>query len=231
MKNKYRNIFGSVYIVAAAAIGISSIALADSADTPNVMTKASCSSYGAIAASCNDCFDGGTSYSGRPRAKYFDVTFNNQKHDDLMSYRETGTKFNLTPLQSSISVGQSSNFNVKYSDETNWFKYDGKDVTIFFADKSILHSQMAGGIIITDVKIGANANIPAYLAESVITTQVYNWDKGKAEGSPVDYHSCVFVKPRWCGDNIVSDGEVCDEGSLNGHGKCNSTCSLSMTVQ
>jgi hypothetical protein len=43
----------------------------------------------------------------------------------------------------------------------------------------------------------------------------------------VDSKACVAFYARWCGDGIVSDGEVCDEGKMNGQPKhCSSDCKI-----
>lgn len=39
------------------------------------------------------------------------------------------------------------------------------------------------------------------------------------------HKECAFVSPRFCGDGLVTNGEMCDDGSQNGQaGKCNLSC-------
>ncbi len=45
------------------------------------------------------------------------------------------------------------------------------------------------------------------------------------------HRECAFITPRWCGDGIVSNGEVCDAGGANGQaGQCNSSCTGTVPV-
>jgi hypothetical protein len=96
-------------------------------------TEVACSTYGADALSCNQCFDGGTDYVGDATAKAFDDTFLNYASYDQLIYRETGMSTVLTPLQSSVTVGTSRDYGVAFAPSLLWLQQEGKDAHIFLS--------------------------------------------------------------------------------------------------
>lgn len=75
---------------------------------------------------------------------------------------------------------------------------------------------MNGGVLFTAVAPGANANKPALRYEYNTRVQQYDFVTSSTSGPLIDHKECAFVSPRWCGDGIISNGETCDEGSING---------------
>ena len=144
-----------------------------------------------------------------------------------MMYRQGGLSATYEPTQSQVQIGTSGGFGVNFLSSILWspITLGGPEAYIFDVGSRTPLAQMQGGILITDVSPGANPNIPGFKITYDTQVQTYDFDT-RVIGSPMNHRECSFVAPRWCGDGIISNGEVCDAGAANGTpGSCNATCS------
>ncbi len=195
-------------------------------------SEVACSTYGSDALSCNQCFDGGTDYVGDTTAKAFDDTFiNNSTNDDFLIRRSNGLSAGPVVLQSQVSVGVSSDYGVSFPASIPWLPFGGDDAFVFLASTSTQIARMNGGVLFTAVSTGADASKPALRFDYIVKVQQYDFVTASTQGPEINHKECAFVKPRWCGDGIVSNGEVCDEGAQNGQpGHCNTSCNGPVAV-
>lgn len=197
--------------------------------------EVSCSQYGANANSCDQCFDGGSKYTG-DTFQVQDV-FNAGSNDRIYFDDENQTVYSFNTLNANTTWYVSNNL-LEYPSSLTWYTQSssGRDYLQFLKNTNtkFLQTVPGKGIRLQSVATDTvNPNVPAFKFTFIANYRTF---ANGTLGAKETHKECVFYKANYCGDGIVQTGkgETCDPKDTSktgwGNGGCDTNTCKPITV-
>ncbi|MDD3120579.1 MAG: hypothetical protein PHF46_04170 [Candidatus Gracilibacteria bacterium] len=194
----------------------------------------SCSSFGVDATSCQQCFNGGTVYTGEALFGLYDDYTNNSGLNQIM-FMDSWGSINFTTLQRPGTVWEHSgngsenmfSFVSGFFDQTS---KSGRSYHMFApgSNERFIVSKSGYGIRLASVTSG-DRNSPGYRVTYSVNYQNLI-SLGNMDPVVNTHNECVFFYPSWCGDGVKDSQEQCDPNDSSHAGWINGLCSANCTT-